>query len=146
MRLSAVYRLLLASACALTVGCQTSTVETRRQEKIASYATFTPDVQRLVDSGQIRVGMPSDAVYIAWGAPSEILQSETERGATTTWLYHGHYMQEYRYWNYREVRERDGVYLQRYLDTEYNPRSFLRAEITFQDGVVKSWRTLPRPH
>jgi hypothetical protein len=127
-------------------GCQTSTVESRRQEKMSSYTTFSPEVQRLVDSGQIRVGMPADAVYIAWGAPSEVLQSESAQGMVTTWLYHGTYMQEYRYWNYRESRDRDGLYLERYLDTDYNPRHFLRAEIIFQNGVVKSWRTLPRPH
>ncbi|MBA4147647.1 MAG: hypothetical protein H0X66_05990 [Verrucomicrobia bacterium] len=139
-------RWLLLLTCVFLAGCATSTVESRRAEKMSSYATFSPEIQRLVDSGQITVGMPADAVYIAWGAPSEILQSEDARGAATTWLYHGTYMQQYRYWNYREVANADGVFLERYLDTEYNPRSFLHAEITFQGGVVKSWRTLPRPH
>lgn len=139
-------RVLLMASCLLVAGCATSTVESRRTEKLSSYTTFSPETKQLVDSGQIKVGMPADAIYIAWGAPSEVLQSEDEHGAVTTWLYHGSYMEEYRYWNYREVQNSEGVFLERYLDTDYNPRSFLHAEITFKDGVVKRWRTLPRPH
>ena len=55
------------------------------------------------------------------------------------------YLEEYRYWNYREVRLRDGVFLERYLDTDYSPRSFLRAEIHFANGVVQSWKMLSGP-
>ena len=137
----------LLVALFLLTGCHSSTVESRREEKMATYAALSPEMKQLVDGGQIRVGMPADAVYIAWGAPSEILQSETAAGLVSTWLYHGTFMQEQRYWNYREARDREGiVFLERYLETDYNPRSFVRAEIHFQNGIVKSWRTLPQPH
>lgn len=126
-------------------GCATSTIESRRNEKFSSYSQFPPEIQQLVDSGQIKVGMPADAVYIAWGAPSDVLQSEDEQGSRTTWLYHDSYMEERRFWNYREVQSPHGSFLERFLDTEYSPRRFIRAEITFEDGVVKQWRTLPRP-
>ena len=130
---------------ALFAGCATSTIESRRKEKLAVYDTLSPEMKALVDKGQIKVGMSMDAVYISWGRPSQIAQGENEGGQTLTWLYEGSYLEEYRYWNYREVRLRDGVFLERYLDTDYTPRSFLRAEIQFANGVVKSWRTLSSP-
>ena len=143
--LKKVCAVLTALVSMLLGGCQTSTVETRKVEKASAYEQLDPALRALVDSGQIKVGMPADAVYIAWGAPAQILQSEDATGAITTWLYEGTYLQEHRYWNYREVSLRDGIFLERYLDTEYNPQSYWSAEITFVNGIVQRWRTLPRP-
>jgi hypothetical protein len=130
----------------LLVGCATSTIESRRVERLAAYQSLSPEQQQLVDQGQIRVGMTSDAVYIAWGPPSEVLQSEDASGHTVIWRYYGTWTQETRYWTYREVnRGKDDIYLERYLATDYNPRDYVRAEILIKDGKVSSWRTLPRP-
>lgn len=133
----------------LLAGCAApSTIESRRTEKIDAYATFAPELKALVDTGQIRVGMPSDAVYISWGPPSEVLESEDASGRITSWRYYGTWTQETRYWTYREVNPGEGrgdVYLERYLATDFNPRDYVRAEINFQDGKVVNWRTLPRP-
>lgn len=111
-----------------------------------AYASLPPETRAMVDQGQIRVGMNEDAVYIAWGKPSEVLQREDGKGLRTIWHYYGATLQEHRYWNYRDVPGSNGHrFLERYLDTEYDPRSYVRAEITFQNGVVKEWRTLPTP-
>ena len=128
-------------------GCATSTIETRRAERMTAYTQLAPAEKTLVDQGNIKIGMSSDAVYIAWGKPSEILESEDASGHVTTWRYYGTWMQEDRYWAYRET-SRDGspdLYLERYLISDYNPRDYVRAEINFQNGKVTSWRTLPRP-
>lgn len=131
----------------LALGCATkSTIETRRTEKISAYQALTPDQQATVDAGQVRVGMSSDAVYIAWGKPSEVLESEDSSGHYVTWRYYGSWLQENRYWAYREVNGgRHGVYLERYLASDYTPRDFVRSEIVFKEGKVLSWRTLPKP-
>jgi hypothetical protein len=138
-----------AVACLILLfaGCAaTSTIETRREEKAEAYTRLSPPEQRLVDEGQIKVGMSADAVYIAWGQPSEVLESEDASGRVTTWRYHGSWMQESRYWAYRETRRGDAdLYLERYLVSDYQPRDYVRAEINFKDGKVLSWRTLPRP-
>lgn len=129
-------------------GCAApSTIESRRTEKLALYQTLPAETQALVDQGQVRVGMPSDAVYISWGPPSEVLESEDNSGRISTWRYYGTWMQESRYWTYREVNPGQGrdVYLERYLATDFNPRDYVRAEINFKDGKVLNWRTLPRP-
>lgn len=132
----------------LVAGCATrSTIESRRTEKLTAYQTLAPEEQKLVDDGQIKMGMTSDGVYIAWGPPSETLESEDpQQGRITTWRYYGSWMQESRYWAYRETsRGGNDLYLERYLVTDYHPRDYVRAEISFKNGRVLSWRTLPRP-
>ena len=129
-------------------GCgTTSTIESRRTEKLSAYSTLAPEEQKLVDEGQIKIGMSADAVYIAWGKPAEVLESEdAAQGRITTWRFYGSWMQESRYWAYRETRRGgDDLYLERYLVSDYQPRDYVRAEINFKDGRVLSWRTLPRP-
>jgi hypothetical protein len=129
----------------LLAGCATSTVETRKQERPAAYAALPADQKQLVDQGKIRVGMAPEAVYIAWGPPSEVLEQETTQCHTIIWIYHGQWAQEYRYWVFREVPHGGTVFLERVLETDYYPRSYIQAEIVFQKGAVASWRTLPRP-
>lgn len=138
--------LLAIALLALFSACSTSTIETRRTEKSAAYDTLSPEEKQLVDQGQIKVGMSADAVYIAWGQPAEVLESEDASGHVSTWRYYGSWMQESRYWAYRETRRGDAdLYLERYLVSDYQPRDYVRAEINFKEGKVLSWRTLPRP-
>lgn len=135
----------LLIGCLLLAGCATSTVESRKKERSSAYSALTSEERDLVDKGQVRVGMSQDGVYIAWGQPSQILQSETKDGLTTVWLYHGSSMEETRYWTFREVPYKGSVFLERYLDRDYYPRDYVQAEITFVGGKVVRWRTLPRP-
>lgn len=136
---------LVLAASLLAAGCATSTIESRRQERLAAYTALPADQRALVDEGRIQIGMNADAVFISWGPPSEILESETPQGHTIVWIYHGQWMQETRYWTYREVAHDGAVFLERYLESDYYPRQYIRAEIAFSNGAVASWRTLPRP-
>jgi hypothetical protein len=146
MRLKSVKLIIpLILLAGIVAGCQTPSVESRKRERAAAYAAFPADVKTLVDGGQIKTGMTADAVYIAWGKPAEILPSETEQGRQTAWLYYGGWMEETRYWGYRQVGAGDQLCLERYLATDYQPRTYVSAEIIFVDGVVKRWRMLPRP-
>jgi hypothetical protein len=137
---------LLLLAALLFCGCKTATVETRKQERSATYSQLAPEFKALVDQGRIKIGMPMDGVYIAWGKPSQVLQGESSEGSLTTWLYHGTTFEEYRYWGYRPYYYHGPYYgSQPYLERDYIPRSYIQAEVIFQDGAVKSWRSLPRP-
>ena len=130
----------------LFTGCATSTVESRKKERPAAYNALSAEDRELVDKGQIKTGMSQDAVYIAWGPPAQILQNQAgSHCVQTVWLYEGTTMQETRYWTFREVPYRGHVFLERYLDRDYDPRNYVSAEIVFVDGQVASWRTLPRP-
>lgn len=142
MKLSGV--ILLAGVLALT-GCKSSTVATRKAERAEAYNTMSAEQRNLVDQGQIKVGMSEDAVYIAWGKPSQVITSEDSNGRVNTWLYHGTWVEENRYWTYREVTRDGRTFLERYMDRDYNARDYVSSEITFQNGVVARWRTLPKP-
>jgi hypothetical protein len=120
--------------CLVVAGCATSsTLESRKQERAAVYTALPPPQKALVDQGKIQTGMSSDAVYLAWGPPSQVLEQETAQGHITVWLYHGQAVEEYRYW------------IGRHLETDYYPRNYISAEVIFQNGAVTSWRTLPKP-
>ncbi len=127
-------------------GCATSTIQTRQQERSAAYAELPAETQGLVDQGKIKVGMSMDAVYIAWGKPSEIVTGESAQGATTTWLYHGTQLQEVTYWGYHPWYNGYYFYGGPYLAHDYYPRTYVAAEVVFENGVVKEWRSLPQPH
>lgn len=138
--------LLLLLCCALMAGCSTGTIESRKKERAAAYSALTVEEKELVDKGQIHTGMSQDVVYIAWGPPSQILQNQAGNGGVqTVWLYEGTTMEETRYWTFRQVPSRGHVFLERYLDRDYDPRGYVSAEIVFVGGKVESWRTLPRP-
>lgn len=88
-----------------------------------------------MDQGQIRRGMNEDAVYIAWGKPAQIVQQEDANGSQTIWIYTGGWMEETRYW-----------YSHQWVpQTDYQPRTYVRAELIFAGGTLQSWRTLPQP-
>ena len=132
----------------LVCGCKTTNVQTRKQERGATYSELSSDFKTLVDQGRIKIGMPMDAVYIAWGKPSQVIEGESAQGRTTTWLYHGTTWDEYRYWGYRPWSYSYwgwGSYWESpMLEREYIPRSYVAAEVVFENGVVKSWRSVPR--
>ncbi len=116
-------------------GCATpNTVGSRERERVTAYTTFPPDIKALVNQGEIQAGMTDDAVYIAWGPPAQILQSGNQAGTVTTWLYEGGYLAGTRYWSWG----RSPLY-------DYQPVTYVSAEVIFANGVVQSWHTLPQP-
>ncbi len=130
----------------LMTGCASSTVASRKAEKAVAYSVLSPEERGLVDQGQIRVGMNPDAVYIAWGAPAQILKSGDASGEVTTWLYTATATDTYHSWHYREYPRRDGsVYLDRTMDVDYAFRDYISAELIFRDGRLDRWRMLPKP-
>lgn len=131
----------------IAVGCATkSTVESRKTERAASYATLPPDHRNLVDQGQIAVGMSEDATYIAWGQPAQVLEEGDASGTRTIWLYHGTTSDSYTYWDYYHVpHPNGGSYLARTLRRDYDIRDYVSAELVFREGKLESFRTLPRP-
>ena len=136
---------LLALASVLLAGCATSTIESRKKERYGAYSELTPEQRTAVDTGQIKVGMPRDAVYIAWGKPHQVLFNESEAGRNEVWIYMGTYLQSYGYWGFRPY---GGYYHYHYWPAyyyDYVPVSYAKAEVVFEKDVVKQWRTLPQP-
>jgi hypothetical protein len=134
--------LTICLASVLLAGCTTGSIESRRGERASAYQALSPEMRALVDQGKIKVGMPMDAVYISWGKPDQVMSGESEKGETTTWFYTGTTWEEYRFWNYRRFHRGRDTYTVPYMDTDYIARDYVRAEIVFENGVVKSWKTM----
>ncbi len=139
-------KFLFLSLSLLLAGCASTAknFDKRRTERISAYNALPPEFKAAVDQGQIKVGMTQDAVYIAWGSPSEVLKSANEQGEVTRWLYYGSYLQEYRYWTGSRGGYRRGIPSER-LEFDYIPHDYVSAEIIFSNGLVKSWTMQPRP-
>jgi len=129
----------------LLAGCATSTVQSRLQERSAAFNGLSPEQQQLVRQGEIKIGMPEDAVYIAMGPPADVVESESQNGRVKTWIYYGQTVEETRYWTFERTSRGDSAFPERRLESDYFPRSYVRAEIDFVDGKVARWRTLPKP-
>jgi outer membrane protein assembly factor BamE (lipoprotein component of BamABCDE complex) len=137
--------LILALAGVLLSGCVTSTVESRKKERYAAYSELTAEQRAAVDTGQIQVGMPRDAVYIAWGKPHQVLASESAEGKQEVWLYLGSSLYSYTYWGYQPYYGPYRYHYGPYLYYNYLPVTYAKAEVIFEKDVVKQWRTLPQP-
>lgn len=128
-------------------GCATpSTVASRRQERAAAYEALPVEMRAVVDAGRLKVGMSEDAVYIAWGKPAQKLQSGDASGEQVLWLYQGTTSDTYLNWRYQTMLRPDGsTFLDRTLQRDLDVREYVAAELTFREGRLTSWRTLPRP-
>jgi hypothetical protein len=141
--------ILLVAISALS-GCATSQqkFERRKQEKYSTYSSLTPEQRAAVDQRRIEVGLPMDAVYIAFGKPDQVINSGSEAGTFTTWLYLGVYLQSYLtsgwggYYGGFSAGPYGGFYAAPAIS--YYPINYVSAEVKFQNGAVTSWRTSPK--
>jgi hypothetical protein len=135
--------ILLLMMGGLAAGCATSTIESRRRERAAAYDALSPEWRESVSQGQIQIGMPMDAVYVAWGKPSEILAHESNNGTLTRWRYYGTSYQEIRRWTYPDYGNvRHGSDSMTRVEPDYVPTTYIRAQVIFEQGVVKRWQNL----
>jgi hypothetical protein len=69
--------------------CLTSceTTENRISQHQDMFGTLSPRDQELVRQGQIRSGMSTNAVWLAWGSPEQKTVGEMRGHATETWIY-----------------------------------------------------------
>ena len=111
---------------------------------------FASELKALLTLPQIPRDLDLSAVwdYLAYRyvpGPRTLFEAIGKLPPATAAVWHRGQLQETRYWTFREVPARGHIFLERYLDRDYDPRDYVRAEIVFVDGKVASWRTLPRP-
>ncbi|MDP9186220.1 MAG: hypothetical protein M3O72_02535, partial [Verrucomicrobiota bacterium] len=69
--------------------CLTSceTLENRISEHPDIFNSLSPRDQALVRQGQIRSGMSTNAVWLAWGSPEQKTVGEMRGRPSETWIY-----------------------------------------------------------
>jgi len=134
-------------AAAVGMGC--STVRSRKTERAEAYNALSPRYRALVDEGFIDVGMNTNAVYIAWGKPYQIMRVDFPTGERTVWVYTGASQEKVSSWQYRPTaspvsswptsspyRARPGTY-ERTTTTVLRRRT--NGWVSFENGMVVSF-------
>ncbi len=144
-------------------GC--TTTESRIAERPEAFHHLSPSDQTLVTEGRIREGLSQDAVYIAWGPPSERAPGRNRGRIVETWIYYAtaagdyggpfYYGQPYGYgvgfgfYGGRRGRLRHSFYYDPFYDPFfYNHANIVRYPeriVSFQNGHVIAFQFLPSP-
>ncbi len=153
-----------ASLCVFAFsGC--TTTETRIAEKSAVFQRLSLADQARVQQGEIREGMPEDAVYIAWGPPSLRAPGRNRGQLVDTWIYYATaagdypgpfyfgggygYGLGYGYYGGLRGRFRRHLYYSPFYDPFfYNHANIVRypeRTVSFENGRVIAWQLLPAP-
>jgi len=149
-----------------------STTQSRIEERPQVYQGMSARDQALVGQGRIREGMSQDAVYIAWGEPSQRAEGRNRGSSVETWIYFGtttgdYYPSPFLYgpyagfgygygygggFGYRHGRRgpfRGGFFYNPFYDPFfYNRTTVIRypeRTVSFQNGRVIAYQYLPRP-
>ncbi|HVD96036.1 MAG TPA: hypothetical protein VNE84_07870 [Candidatus Limnocylindria bacterium] len=77
----------LSFATGVLVLTSCSTPQTRISDHPDLYQTLSHRDQALVGQGQVRIGMPRTAVWLAWGSPDRKIVGNMGGGPTETWIY-----------------------------------------------------------
>ena len=77
------------SAGLMLASCVPATPQYRIQKEPGKYDPLSEKHKELVQKGQITRGMPQDAVYLAWGRPSQAFQGSKNGRAAERWDYAG---------------------------------------------------------
>lgn len=132
-------RFLLFLLCAsLLCGC--STVDARKNEQAAAYASLSAKDRDLVRQKRIERGMDTNAVYIALGKPSRVIAHPQEPGVESdlTWLYYGNEPVLVPRWTY--LPDAYGYWTLQYTPAHYS-KPYLKTQVRFKQGRVLDWKT-----
>lgn len=82
--------LLSVTSCAvalLLTACAEYSPQQRIKDNPAMFQSIDLQDRQLVMTGQLRVGMSPNAVWLAWGPPSSVAEGRQNGKSVTRWLY-----------------------------------------------------------
>ncbi len=88
---------MLAAACSALFLAGCSTTQTRIADHPDLFQSLSANDQALVSRGEIRTGMPQNAVWLAWGSPEQKAAGEMRGKSSETWIYMNYYSDPYPY-------------------------------------------------
>lgn len=78
--------LVLSLGVLLVAGCASSQTARIRQSPQV-FGSLTPDQQKLIQAGEVKVGFTADMVYLALGNPSKVLKFKSPNFEADAWIY-----------------------------------------------------------
>lgn len=125
----------IAAGTLIFTGC--ATTEARISQHPEIYQRLSSRDQSLVSQGQIRLGMITDAVWLAWGTPDQKIPANVGDSHDETWVY----------LRYETPPSYGGPYYYGPFDWSYIPPKFVYPSrgVTFSNGRVVFYRYLPSP-
>ena len=125
----------IAAGTLIFTGC--ATTEARISQHPEIYHRLSSRDQSLVSQGQIRLGMITDAVWLAWGTPDQKIPANVGDSHDETWVY----------LRYETPPSYGGPYYYGPFDWSYIPPKFVYPSrgVTFSNGRVAFYRYLPSP-
>ena len=125
----------IAAGTLIFTGC--ATTEARISQHPEIYQRLSSRDQSLVSQGQIRPGMTTDAVWLAWGTPDQKIPANVGDSHGETWVY----------LRYETPPSYGGPYYYGPFDWSYIPPKFVYPSrgVTFSNGKVMYFRYLPSP-
>jgi hypothetical protein len=134
-------------------GCQSSGVAQRKAQRLEAYRSLDEATRRLVDKGKVQNGMDTNAVFIAWGQPTDAFAVDLPGGGQRTiWNYEEKWAYEFRQGAASEsdtvTSTRFGV--QRSENTSQTrrwrvPITYVAKSVTFADGRAMDWKKYEPP-
>ncbi|MFL6542290.1 MAG: hypothetical protein ACJ8I9_03905 [Chthoniobacterales bacterium] len=160
MQLSRAFLIAAACSALFLAGC--STTQTRIKDRPDLFQTLSAQDQALVQQGEIRVGMPMNGVWLAWGEPNQKGAGRNGPRPIETWIYWGTTDAGYGpfyggygmgYGGYGYLRRGGFHHRGFYYDPFYDPFFYSHMNIvqyperfvSFENGRVVAYSHLPAP-
>ena len=132
----------------LAFGCSPPSSRIKKNEEL--FATYPPDVQAAIRSGQIQQGFDQNQVYMALGKPTK----KKAQGSSETWVYVKQvrkqvttkkdvYKYELELREFEDKRARGEYAKEPSLDETTGLTLVLLSVVKFTDGRVTSWEDPP---
>jgi hypothetical protein len=109
---------------------------------VADYQSLSAEDRAAVDRGEIREGMNTNGVFIAWGAPTRILINDGTVGLETTWAYYEHWTRKRPRW---VLRYSPSGWVTYDYQPELTSLKYLAKTVVFRDERAVRWQRFPPP-
>lgn len=133
----------VAAVAVILAGCQTSGLARRKAERIDAYNSLDAESRARVDRREIQAGIDTNAVFIAWGKPTEVRTVDGSGDAEIAWDYYKRFTRQHPRWVFRQVHY--GFYNTYDYQPVMTSHSYLAGMVVFKDGRVVRWQNFPPP-
>ena len=127
----------------MIAGCQSSGVAQRRVERTGAYQSMDAAMRNLVNQGKVQNGMDTNAVFIAWGPPTDAFTVDIPGGQRLIWTYEKEWVYEGKRFLPRGSDEYGRpIYA---IERWRRPITYAARSATFADGKVIQWKRYDPP-